>query len=236
MPIRSSLRPLAWRKRPDYPERMMASRSNVITVWTDIGCPWATLALDTLHRRATARGITAQVDHRAFPLEILNSAPITKPGHNDEIEHITAVCTDLDWSPWSQPDWTYPVTTVPALQAVQAAKLQGFEASDQLDTALRRAYFVDQRSISLLPVIIELARNCPAVDADRLMANLTAGAGYAAINADLQVISGGGIQGSPHFWTVEGPYAANPGVDDVSDFRRYDPDWADDLLSRVSKA
>lgn len=49
-----------------------------VTVWSDIGCPWATLALHTLHAEASARGQQITVIHRAFPLELFNRMPTPK--------------------------------------------------------------------------------------------------------------------------------------------------------------
>lgn len=208
--------------------------SDVITVWSDIACPWAGLALHTLRVRSQAIGARLRIDHRVFPLEILNSSTIPKAMHDDEVRRIMAVRPDLEWSPWTEPDWEYPVTFVPALHAVQCAKIMGLEASDALDAGLRRAYFVEGRCISLYPVIDDVAQDCSPVDAARLAELMYAGAATAAIDVDRREIAHRQIQGSPHFWTADGPYAANPGVDDISDFQEYDSSWADDLLARVN--
>lgn len=205
-------------------------QAGVITVWSDISCPWATLALHTLHHVAAERGARLTIDHRVFPLELLNRRPGSRPEHDEEVATITAVRTDLDWSRWEVDDWTFPATTLPALAAVQAAKQQGFEAADALDTALRRAFFVDQRCISLIPVIEDIARDCAQVDADALLEALHSGAGQATVFADFEAAGTGQIQGSPHVWTSDGPFAANPGVEDVEHFTDYDFTWVDRLL------
>jgi predicted DsbA family dithiol-disulfide isomerase len=202
----------------------------VVTVWSDVGCPWASLAMETLHRVATERGTQVYVDHRVFPLELLNREPTPKPGHDEEAAAIAAVRPELGWSEWDAPNSTYPVTTLPAMEAVQAAKQQGLEASDALDLALRRAYYVDHRCISLHPVIEEVARACAEVDADELMAALARGDGRQEVYVDLGLARGGQIKGSPHVWTAAGPYAANPGVDDPKSFTSYDASWVDRLL------
>lgn len=165
-------------------------QAGVVTVWSDISCPWATLALHTLHQAAADRGAHLKIDHRTFPLELLNRQSGSRLAHDEEVATITAVRTDLDWSPWEADDWTFPVTTLPALAAVRAAKAQGLEAADALDTALRRAFFVDQRCISLIPVIEDIARDCAEVDADALLGELRSGVGQAAVFADFQIASG----------------------------------------------
>ena len=55
----------------------MAGTINV-TVWSDVGCPWATLALHTLHDAAVRAGATLDVTHRCFPLELFNEVPTPK--------------------------------------------------------------------------------------------------------------------------------------------------------------
>ena len=209
----------------------------MITVWSDVGCPWATLALHTLHDTAERRGVPLRIDHRAFPLELVNREPTPKQGHDAEVAAIAAVRPELQWRAWDQPDATYPVTTLPALEAVQAAKrpdVGGLEASDQLDTALRRAFFVEHRCISLHSVIEEVARACPAVDANALLELLRKGVGRAEVYAQLATARDAEVPGSPSFYEAERHIASNPGVDLdwVGGFPRihgYDASWAEKL-------
>ncbi len=203
----------------------------VITVWSDISCPWATMALATLRRAAAEAGAEVRIDHRAFPLELLNRAVTPKPDHDDEVARISAVRPDLGWSPWSAPDWQYPVTTLPALEAVQAARSQGLVAADELDAALRHAYFVEHRCVSLLPVVEDVAATCRSLDAELLGRALREGVGRRAVYADLEVAGQGQVQGSPHFWTARGSFAPNPGVADAAHFEAYDPGWTTELLA-----
>lgn len=210
----------------------------VLTVWSDLSCPWATLALHTLHDAAGRADTTLRIDHRCFPLELVNREPTPKTGHDAEVAAIGAVRPELGWRPWDQPDATYPVTTLPALEAVQAAKrpeVGGLAASDQLDTALRRAFFVEQRCISLHPVIEEVARECPELDVDALLELLRQGVGRAEVYAQLDTARKAEVPGSPSFYSADGYVFSNPGVDLawVGGFPRingYDPTWADQLL------
>ncbi|MCA1671624.1 MAG: dithiol-disulfide isomerase, partial [Actinobacteria bacterium] len=123
-----------------------------VTVWSDTSCPWATLALYTLRAAARDRGRRLLVDHRAFPLELFNRAPTPKFIVDAEIVAVAGHRPELGWKPWPGPDSAFPVTTLPAMEAVQAAKdptAGGLPASDELDAALRRAFFVDGRCISI---------------------------------------------------------------------------------------
>jgi len=51
---------------------------NTVIVYSDIGCPWASLGLFNLRRAAAEEGVRLTVDHRAFPLELFNSRPTPK--------------------------------------------------------------------------------------------------------------------------------------------------------------
>ena len=211
---------------------------DVITVWSDVSCPWATLALHTLHDAAARGGVSIRIDHRCFPLELVNREPTPKQGHDIEVAAIGAVRPQLGWTPWDRPDSTYPVTTLPALEAVQAAKrpeVGGPEASDRLDTALRRAFFVEHRCISLHSVIEDVARECDGVDADALLDLLRRGVGRAEVYEQLDVARSAEVPGSPSFYGPDGHIFSNPGVDLewVGEFPRiasYDDSWPDRLL------
>src|SRR3954452_10855295 len=46
----------------------------VVDFWSDIGCPWASLAVHRFRAARSALGLDGQVvlRHRAFPLELIN--------------------------------------------------------------------------------------------------------------------------------------------------------------------
>jgi predicted DsbA family dithiol-disulfide isomerase len=223
--------------RHDWPMDLVNQDPDVITIWSDVSCPWATLALHTLHQAAAQAGADIAIDHRAFPLELINRKPTPKQGHDIEVAAIAAVRPDLQWRAWDQPDATYPVTTLPALEAVQAAKrpeVGGLQASDQLDTALRRAFFVEHRCISLHPVIHDVAEQCPAVDADALRELMRQGVGRQDVYDQWRTATEAEVPGSPSLYNGGGHIASNPGVDLewVAGFPRingYDASWADRL-------
>ncbi|MEV0319436.1 DsbA family protein [Streptomyces sp. NPDC050658] len=234
---------------PDDTAALYSTDEAVVTVWSDIGCPWATLALDTLHTAAAERGRELLVDHRAFPLELFNSEPTPKPIIDAETVAIGALVPALGWRLWSGPEWRYPVTTLPALEAVQAAKdpaVGGLPASDQLDTGLRNAFYREGRCISVPSEILDVAAKCPLVDEAALADALVRGTARAAVHRDFAVASGPRVQGSPQLFTASGTDVHNPGADFVwtgdpydggfPHFRSYTRDWADALLDRLARA
>lgn len=212
-----------------------------MTVWSDVGCPWASLALHVLHGEAIRLGADLIIDHRAFPLELFNARPTPKPTIDMEVTAIAALVPDLSWRPWSAPDSHYPVTTLPALAAVQAAKhpdVGGLVASDRLDTALRTAWYADSRCISVPSVIEDIARDCPEVDHVELARRLHSGAGISEVHEQFAAAQGPSVQGSPQI-VADGVNMHNPGVTyhwtapPPQGFPRFDSyrrEWATDLL------
>jgi predicted DsbA family dithiol-disulfide isomerase len=180
-----------------------------VVVWSDIACPWATLAVHRLLTTRSRLGLDGRVrlDHRPFPLELFNQRPTPRRVLAAEVPVVGALAPDFGWQLWQRPESEWPVTTLPALEAVQAAKEQGLDASEQLDHGLRRAVFAESRCISLRHVILDVAEQCPAVDAGTLGKALDEGRARQALFARDDA-----VQGSPHLFLPDGTDAHNPGI------------------------
>ncbi|OLF09604.1 DsbA family oxidoreductase [Actinophytocola xanthii] len=219
-----------------------------VTVWSDIGCPWASLALHTLRAAAARRGGELRVDHRAFPLELFNRMPTPKHIVDAEIVVIGGYDATMGWRMWPGPDCAYPVTMLPAMEAVQAAKdpeVGGLSGSDELDAALRDAFYAQGRCVSIPAVILEVAGQCAQVDAEALAHALAHGRGRAEVYRDWRTAQQEQVQGSPHLFTADGFEVHNPGVTyrwsnrPPTGFPRlldYDAGWAEDLLDHLDRA
>jgi predicted DsbA family dithiol-disulfide isomerase len=222
-------------------------RQGTIAVWSDIGCPWAHIAVYRLHETRARLRLERRValDHRAFPLELFNSQPTPKPEIDAEAAALSRVEPGAGWEPWSGPEWTYPVTTLPALEAVQAAKEQGMAASEELDRGLRLALFGQSRCVSMRHVILEVASECDSVDVDALRAALDAGTHRRRILEDWQEAGRPAVRGSPHLFLADGTDAHNPGLTLASSgdeaetglpaVERDDPSVYVDLLRRAAR-
>lgn len=222
----------------------------VLTVWSDIGCPWASLALHTLHLTAARHGVDLIIDHRAFPLELFNGRPTPKTIIDAEIVAIAGLRAEVSWRMWSAPDATYPVTTLPAMAAVQVAKdpaIGGLAAADELDSRLRQAFYHDGRCVSVHAEILTAANDCSSVDVAALDRGLRSGGGVAAVFDDWRIAAADErIDGSPHLFLphhhesgmhnpgVSYHWTAPPSDGGVPRFRSYDTAWADDVLARLS--
>ena len=184
-----------------------------LVVYSDIGCPWAHVAVHRLHEARTRLGLDDRVrfDHRAFPLELVNGRPTPKLTLDSEIPVTGGLEPDAGWQLWLGPLHEYPVSTLPALEAVQAAKAQGLEASERLDRGLRRALFAESRCITMGHVILEVAAE-QGLDVDGLAAALEAGPARAEVHEQCRQAEAGGVEGSPHVFGPGGLDAHNPGV------------------------
>ena len=185
-----------------------------IAVWSDIGCPWSHAALWRLHDARRRLGLTERVrfDHRAFPLELFNSEPTPFRTVAAEIPVCGHLAPRAGWQVWQGLLTSWPVTTLPAMEAVQAAKGQGLAASEELDRALRTAFFAESRCISLRHVILEVASSCDALDVSALVAALDAGEARRRIVDDWNAAKRDGVRGSPHLFLSDGSDWHNPGV------------------------
>jgi predicted DsbA family dithiol-disulfide isomerase len=217
-----------------------------VQVWSDLGCPWSHAVVWRLweaRRRLDLEG-RVRFDHHAFPLELFNDEPTPRWHIDVEAPVVESIAPRAGWQPWSAPDSAWPVTLLPPMEAVQAAKLQSLEASEALDRGLRRALYGESRCISLRNVIIEVAQETDAVDVAALAEALDAGRARQALIDDWKVAQGDEVRGSAHLFVPDGTNAQNPGIgigwkDDGSPFGRYwiehdDPAAIDDLVRRAA--
>ncbi len=225
-----------------------APQPPTVTVWSDLGCPWASLALHTLRAAARERAQDILIDHRAFPLELFNDQPTPKFIVDPEIVVISGHRPDLGWRLWSGRESDYPSTMLPAMEAVQATKdpsVGGLRGSDELDAGLRHAFYAESRCISIPSEILAVAAACAHVDEHALARAMERGAGRAEVYAQWRVAQGPGIQGSPHLFAPGGYASHNPGASvrwaappdrgGMPRLDRYDPSWAAELLDHLAE-
>jgi predicted DsbA family dithiol-disulfide isomerase len=199
-----------------------------LQVWSDLGCPWAHAVVWRLWDARRRLGLEDRVrfDHRAFPLELFNSEPTPRTHIDVEAPVAEDLAPRAGWQPWAAPDSTWPVTLLPPMEAVQAAKQQSLAASEELDLALRRALYGESRCVSLRHVILEVANETDAVDVAQLAAALDDGRARSAVMADWRVAQGDEVRGSAHLFAPDGTNDQNPGIgigweDDGSPGGRY---------------
>lgn len=185
-----------------------------LVVHSDVVCPWATVVVLRLRAARSRAGADDElpITHRALPLELLLERPIARRVVDAEIPLCASLTPEFGWSLWQGRAEEYPVTSLPALEAVRAAGLQSARAGEELDLALRRAFFASSRCIALRHEVLTAARTCPAVDVDGLAAALDTGAARAAVTGDLAAARAAGVPCSGTVALPDGTMLCNPGT------------------------
>jgi predicted DsbA family dithiol-disulfide isomerase len=205
---------------------MIHAALGTIVVYSDLVCSFAHLAVHRLHRTRAELGLEDAVvlDHRAFPLELFNHEVNPRPGVDSETAVLGGLAPDAGWAMWHAPDWAYPSTVLPALEAVQAAKEQSWAAGEVLDLALRRAFWADSRCIAQRHVILDVAREAArsargsrrlrrdVLDVDELAAALDDGRARRTVIDQWQAARRGAVRCSPHLFLPDGTDHPNPGI------------------------
>jgi hypothetical protein len=149
-----------------------------------VACPWATVMVLRMRAARGALGLDADqlpLVHLAHPLELLYAGALRRVIVDAEIPACAAAAPWFDWSLWQGRLDEYPVSSLLACEAVQAARRQSEAAAEELDLALRTALFAESRCITLRCEILRAAETCPGLDGDRLRADLDLGVARAAV-------------------------------------------------------
>lgn len=185
-----------------------------IVFYSDVVCPWATVMLLRLRAARERAGAVDKlvIEHRAMPLELEHRMPIPRRVVDAEIPLCASLTPDFGWTVWQGRAEEYPVTVLPALEAVRAAGAQSLLAAEQLDLALRRAFFVRSRCISMRHEILAIAGTCPDVDVDALSDALDRGTFHAAVSQDFADAKANAVPCSGTLVLPDGRMLCNPGT------------------------
>jgi predicted DsbA family dithiol-disulfide isomerase len=185
-----------------------------LVVYSDLVCPWSTVVVLRLHEARTRAGADDElaIVHRAFPLELLLERPIARRVVDAEIPLCASLTPGFGWSLWQGRAEEYPVTSLLALEAVRAAGERSTRGAEQLDLALRRAFFSRSRCISLRHEVLAAAAACPDVDVDDVAAALDSGRFRAAVMADFAAARDGAAPCSGTVVHPDGTAHCNPGT------------------------
>lgn len=206
-----SAEPVAPSPRPCEP---LTGSPGAVVVFSDVACPWATVVILRLHEARAALGLQDQVPiiHLAHPLELLHDHPLPRRIIDAEIPVCASVTPRFGWSLWQGRLDEYPVTSLLAAQAVQAARRQSEPAAVELDLALRRAFFVQSRCISVRNEVRAAAASCALVDVAQLLDDLDDGEVYEAVLRQSAAARAGAATCSGYVVLPDGSGVCNPGV------------------------
>jgi predicted DsbA family dithiol-disulfide isomerase len=170
---------------------MSRTTGPIIEVFADIWCPFAHVGLRAVEeQRARAGRSDVAIRVRAWPLELVNGAPLDPAVTKDHADDLrTQVAPDL----FSDLDVDrFPTSTLEALALANRAYRTDFGLGERVSFALRDALFEEGRDISDLATLEYLAHDLGVVMPDE--------SDNAAVLADWDEGRRRGVRGSPHFF------------------------------------
>lgn len=129
-----------------------------IDIYSSLECPFAYMAVYRLRKIWPEYASRVQLVWRALSLEYINRRGPSKPATGVELHLIHQLEPGLPVQLWNRPDWEWPVTFWPAMEALACAQGQGSEGAFALSWALRHAFFAESRNIALRHEIFAVAR------------------------------------------------------------------------------
>ena len=193
-----------------------ASEPVPVAMYSDLHCPYAYLTAFRLRKLEHEYRDRIVIECKSLALEYVNRQPTPKPILDNETPLILLEEPEIPYQPWHAPESEWPLTMWPAFEAVKCAERQGPEASEELDWAIRVAFFAESRCISMRHVLFELAEQV-GLDLARFAADFDRGATKAQV---LDEARDGWerlkVEGSPTFVLPSGeqrPYLGLPKVE-----------------------
>jgi len=181
----------------------------MITVWSDIHCPWAYVALLRLHRMRDHLGADRLIfDLRAFPRELDGAHDTSALTAQREVVAL-AQLEPTAFSALGGESW--PTSNLAAFEAQKWGFSLGQEIGESFDLALRRAVFLHGHNLGVRAELLSVA-NTEGLTADQLAAALDDGRFRKAVVADFHDAQAQGISGSPWFVLPDGTAHHNPGI------------------------
>ncbi len=204
----------------------------VVTVYSDLHCPWATIAMARLRRARERHGSDVVFDTRAWPLEWVNESGTPR----DIVEAETALLASLEpdlFGRYRASSW--PSTFLPAFELVAAARrVGGLRAAEDVDEAIRRRFHRDGADLSLRHELRNAAGDA-GLDPDTVMKVWEREPVRGDVVDDYERSTHLEIQGSPQIFWPDGTTTHNPGMEAewirrLPRLKRNDPDEAERLL------
>jgi predicted DsbA family dithiol-disulfide isomerase len=162
-----------------------------IEVYADIWCPFAHVGLRAVvARRALAGREDVAIRVRAWPLELVNAAPLDPAVTEAHVEELrTQVAPDL----FGHFDvTTFPTSTLEALALVHRAYRVDLSTGERMSLALRDALFEEGRDIGAPATVAQLA--------GALSVGLPDDRDRDGVLAEWDEGGRRGVRGSPHFF------------------------------------
>lgn len=185
-----------------------------IEVYADIACPWTYLVVWRLRQLWPGYEGRVEVIWRALSLEYINERATPKPAHDAEVALIRRIEPELPLGEWKRPDWQWPSTVWPALEALACAQAQSAAAGFAMSWALRHAFFAESRCLALRHELFAIARSSGgALDLARFEADWDMGRHKGGvIEESRRGWHALKVNGSPTFVLPDGRRVSSPGL------------------------
>ncbi|MFM8529074.1 MAG: DsbA family protein [Ilumatobacteraceae bacterium] len=176
----------------------MKPEANAIEVFADIWCPFAHVGLRTVVAERASRGRNDMpLIVRAWPLELVNNAPMNPAKTTDHVHHLREqLVPDLfaNFDPQN-----FPHSTLPALALVWRAYRVSNNLGEIASLAVRDELFEHGRNIADPSVLSDLGARLGIPDVDRS----GTGSDQRGVLDDWEEGKRRGVIGSPHFFCGE---------------------------------
>ncbi|RNL80748.1 DsbA family oxidoreductase [Halostreptopolyspora alba] len=187
-----------------------------VTVWSDIHCPWAAVAVHRMREARHADGASVLFDQRPWPLELVNGQGI--PYDIVSVEAAVLANHEPDLFGAFSAD-SRPSTSMPAFELIAAARrVQGTRAAEDVDYHVRRAFFRDGVDISIRSGLRRVLENAaeahPHLAVEDILGAWDNEPVRADVLADYRRSTELPIQGSPQVFWPDGTTSHNPGMTD----------------------
>jgi predicted DsbA family dithiol-disulfide isomerase len=186
----------------------MSDDRRPIRLWFDFTCPWSycfRVRLEKLRKEFSDR---LKFEFCCFPLEIVNKAPLPK----ELLEAEWPLCAMQEpaakFRNWSEAEWKWPETMLPAFEAEKCAEARGDEQAAGFQLAVHQALFWDSQTISMRHVLFEIAAEC-GLDVGRFAADFDSGEMRKRVMADLEEAKRVGVKGTPGLVLPSGRVLSN---------------------------
>jgi predicted DsbA family dithiol-disulfide isomerase len=149
--------------------------------WAEYYCPWCYVAAVRLHALQKEYEGRALAITRFFPIELVNGE---EPPRDILEQEWWLAAIQEPAAPFVPFTGEWPTTTLPAFDAVWAARQQGWPVAMDLDLRVRRAFFGESRNIGSRDVLLEIARDTAELDFARFERDFASPAARAAVTAE----------------------------------------------------
>lgn len=190
-----------------------AGRMVTVTIWSDIHCPWAAVAVHRLRVARDEAALDVVFDQRPWPLELVNERGTPRQVVTAEATVLSNHEPDL-FSSYRNDSW--PSTFLPPFELVAAARRTGgLRVAEEVDYALRVAFFRHSIDVSIeagLRGALTIAEKGVDLDADAILTAWRDEPVRADVFADYERSKDLDVEGSPHVFWPDGSSTHNPGL------------------------